>query len=98
MDYRHRCRGKHGGVSDTASEDEPQPDLKWRKNGYKNVKGTAVANADLFMEIDEQFGSLGELGTTVSFWHVPRKHNREADLLANKALNEELLGRLMLAE
>ncbi|KAL9576547.1 MAG: hypothetical protein Q9212_007006 [Teloschistes hypoglaucus] len=63
---------------------------KWRKNGYTNAKGTAVSNADLFMEIDEQINSLNDLNTIVSFWHVPRMRNREADFLANNALDGKL--------
>lgn len=65
---------------------------RWRKNGYKNVKGTAVANADLFMKIDKQINFLNDLITTVSFWHVPRMRNREADSLAKDALDGKLVG------
>ncbi|KAL8764945.1 MAG: hypothetical protein Q9203_006808 [Teloschistes exilis] len=65
---------------------------RWRKNGYKNVKGTAVANADLFVKIDKQINFLDDLNTTVSFWHVPRMRNREADSLANDALDGKLVG------
>ncbi|KAL8686828.1 MAG: hypothetical protein Q9218_006836 [Villophora microphyllina] len=62
-----------------------------KKNGYKNAKGTAVTNADLFMEIDKLIDNLNELGIGVSFWHVPRVRNKEADLLANAALDEALV-------
>ncbi|KAI4233916.1 MAG: hypothetical protein LQ352_008211 [Teloschistes flavicans] len=64
---------------------------KWRKNGYKSAKGTTVSNADLFKEIDQEIDFLYKLGTRVSFWHVPRMRNREADLLANNALDGQLV-------
>ncbi|KAL8660182.1 MAG: hypothetical protein Q9202_006778 [Teloschistes flavicans] len=64
---------------------------KWRKNGYKSAKGTTVSNADLFKEIDQEIDFLYKLGTRVSFWHVPRMRNREADMLANNALNGQLI-------
>jgi len=61
---------------------------KWRLNGFKNAKGRPVVNADLFREIDGQVQKLATRGVSCSFWHVPRGDNRQADQLANQALDE----------
>jgi len=61
---------------------------KWRLNGFKNAKGRPVVNADLFREIDGQVQKLATRGVSCSFWHVPRGNNRQADQLANQALDE----------
>ncbi|KAL8867286.1 MAG: hypothetical protein Q9174_005757 [Haloplaca sp. 1 TL-2023] len=60
---------------------------KWKENGYKNAKGLPVANADLFKDIDMVIDDLRDLEIAVAFWLVPRRYNREADILANEALD-----------
>jgi len=61
---------------------------KWRLNGFKNTKGRPVVNADLFRKIDRQVKRLTTKGVSCYFWHVPRGDNRQADQLANQALDE----------
>lgn len=59
---------------------------KWRQNGFRNSKGTYVANADLFIKIDKLTGHLNVQGVEVLFWQVGRLENAEADALAGAAL------------
>lgn len=59
---------------------------KWRQNGFRNSKGTFVANADLFNKIDILTGHLNVQGVEVQFWQVGRLENAEADGLAGAAL------------
>jgi ribonuclease HI len=60
---------------------------KWRDNGYENCRGLPVTNADMFRHIDAAIFELNRLGVEVQFWHVRREENREADCLANAALD-----------
>lgn len=61
--------------------------LKWRQNGYMNSKGLPVTNGEMFKELDNLVDELNKAGVGVLFWHVPRANNREADWLANAALD-----------
>lgn len=60
---------------------------KWKRNGYLNVKGLAVTNKELFQTLDCLISRLEQNGSDVWFWHVGRENNREADRLANEALD-----------
>lgn len=60
--------------------------MKWRQNGFRNSKGTYVANADVFNKIDIITGHLNFQGVEVLFWQVGRLENAEADALAGAAL------------
>ena len=62
--------------------------FKWEKNGYRTSKGTVVTNSGLFKRLEELAGKLRELNVEVLFWHVPRELNRQADELANIALQK----------
>jgi len=55
---------------------------KWRLNGYTYARGLLVVNGDILRGLDECVVSLG-----VRFWHVPRSQNKQADKLANAALD-----------
>lgn len=59
---------------------------KWRQNGFVNNKGTYVADADIFNQIDILTGHLNVQGVEVLFWRVGRLENAEADALAGAAL------------
>ncbi|KAI7348036.1 hypothetical protein KC320_g6861 [Hortaea werneckii] len=61
--------------------------FKWRNNNYTNCRGRPVKNAALFRKLDAELQELAELGVHVQFLHVRREQNREADLLANAALD-----------
>jgi ribonuclease HI len=60
---------------------------KWRTNGYENCRGLPVTNADMFKHLDHTINELNAMDVQVEFWHVRREENREADCLANAALD-----------
>jgi ribonuclease HI len=60
---------------------------RWRCIGFRGAGGNAVMNADLYLNIDSMVEALHDTGIAVLFWLVPREHNREADALANSALD-----------
>lgn len=60
---------------------------KWRLNGYTSARGLPVVNGDILRGLDECVVSLEEKGVDVRFWHVPRSQNKQADKLANAALD-----------
>ncbi|GAB7332924.1 hypothetical protein MBLNU13_g04632t1 [Cladosporium sp. NU13] len=60
---------------------------KWRLNNYTSSRGRPVVNGDLLRSLDECVVWLEEMGVEVCFWHVPRGQNRQADKLANAALD-----------
>ena len=62
--------------------------FKWNKNGFKTSKGSAVVNASLFKSIEKLVLELNDNGVYVSFLHVPRSRNKDADALANSRLSE----------
>jgi ribonuclease HI len=62
--------------------------FQWEKNGFTNVKGTEVVNRKLFEQCQTEVKGLKERGVMVQFWHIKRKWNREADGMANVALDE----------
>lgn len=61
---------------------------KWRDNGYKTYRRTPVVNRDLLCRLDEWVTWLKRVeGIDVRFWHVLRMQNKQADKLANAALD-----------
>lgn len=62
---------------------------KWKSNKFRNAKGKPVVNQELFEEIDNRIMKLNARGTRYVFLHVPRSKNKEADRLANEALDDE---------
>lgn len=60
---------------------------KWERNGYKTAKGQPVVNQELFRSAMSWVKKLEGSGTTVQFWHVYREMNKDADWLANLALD-----------
>ena len=65
---------------------------KWRLNGFLSAKRQSVVNGDLFKTIDGLLCEFEELEIPVWFWLVPRDWNRDADRLANMALDGETVG------
>ncbi|KAH0556121.1 hypothetical protein GP486_005943 [Trichoglossum hirsutum] len=61
---------------------------KWNANGYMTARGKPVANAGLFQMLERLVLRLNGRNVKVQFWHVPREHNKDADELANAALDE----------
>ncbi len=67
--------------------------ISWKKNNWKKSDKKPVKNADLWQELDEDC-----LRHTIS-WHWVKAHNGHlenemADALANKAIDELVLGKL----
>lgn len=61
---------------------------RWKRNGYKTAHGPTVANANMFIRLDELSGILAHtFAIATTFRHVSRTLNTRADALANKALN-----------
>ncbi|KAI5836804.1 ribonuclease H-like domain-containing protein [Morchella snyderi] len=60
---------------------------KWQKNGFKTRKGKKVENEGLLRMLNERIDDLKENGLEVKFWRVDRSMNKEADGLANEALD-----------
>eukprot|EP01057_Protomagalhaensia_wolfi_P003679 Protomagalhaensia_wolfi_Nauph_80__3678@NODE_370_length_2662_cov_769_619520_g279_i0_p2_GENE_NODE_370_length_2662_cov_769_619520_g279_i0NODE_370_length_2662_cov_769_619520_g279_i0_p2_ORF_typecomplete_len270_score26_57RNase_H/PF00075_24/5_2e31RVT_3/PF13456_6/1_9e14_NODE_370_length_2662_cov_769_619520_g279_i017712580 len=60
---------------------------KWERNGWKTANNKPVKNQDLWHAILRIVNRLESRDVAVQFWHVPRECNREADALANEALN-----------
>jgi ribonuclease HI len=61
--------------------------VKWQANGWKTAKGGDVVNRVFFEELMAEVEELEDAGVKVLFWHVRRGFNREADRLANLALD-----------
>ncbi|KAJ5577881.1 uncharacterized protein N7459_006845 [Penicillium hispanicum] len=60
---------------------------KWKMRGWKNCKGQAVANEQLWHQIDQQVKEL-ESSVWVQFWLVPPALNETANAMAWSALLE----------
>lgn len=60
---------------------------KWRFNNYTSARGRPVVNGDLLHSLDQHVTWLEEEGMDVRFWHVQRVQNKQADKLANAALD-----------
>lgn len=63
--------------------------FKWKKNGYRTSRGTLVTNAPLFKRLEELVVKLNELNVEVLFWHVSRDRNKQADMWASMALQND---------
>lgn len=59
---------------------------KWLANGWLSSNKKPVQNRDLWEELLAAVASVERDGAFVSFWHVSRADNVEADQLANKGL------------
>jgi len=60
---------------------------KWQANGWRNAKGQPVVNQDLWRTLIDCVDEVNEYDAVVSFWHVKRADNQQADWLANFALD-----------
>lgn len=60
---------------------------KWKTNGWRTAKGEPVVNKELFQRLDGVVSDIEAKGSEVRFWHVRRELNRDADRLANEALD-----------
>jgi ribonuclease HI len=70
---------------------------KWKKNGWKNARGSPVANSAHFKRIEGLIEQL-EQDISVKFWIVPRERNGMADSLAKSALEGKCTGQRFYAE
>jgi hypothetical protein len=64
---------------------------QWNENDGVGSQGRQVIHFGVLKQLHEKLDYReysGEGGREVQFWHVPREMNREADALANKALDE----------
>jgi ribonuclease HI len=61
----------------------------WRVNGYQDIWGQSVTNAEYFQQIDSLTYELIQHHLEVEWRHVPREMNQEADRLANQALDNQ---------
>ncbi|RDW86070.1 uncharacterized protein DSM5745_02712 [Aspergillus mulundensis] len=59
---------------------------KWKRNGWRNAQGKAVANIKLWKELEGLVERVEENGVGVWFWLVPRELNPVADAAAKWAL------------
>lgn len=62
----------------------------WRKNGFESSEGKQVVYGELIDKIDKAILDLAEDKILVRFWSVPREDNKEAEKLANRALEGEM--------
>jgi ribonuclease HI len=60
--------------------------FRWKRNGWINSAGNAVANRDLFEILDQWLNDSAYHEVFIYFWKVDRSENEEADRLANLAL------------
>lgn len=64
----------------------------WLENGGLRPNGKPVVHFEKLKEIHDTINDMvygGEGHLRIQLWHVPREQNREADHLANKALDEK---------
>ena len=64
---------------------------RWMENGGKTAAGQQVAHLEKLKEIQRRIGQIGEADggmRQVKLWHIRRERNKEADALANRALDE----------
>ena len=64
---------------------------KWKKNGWKNTRGSPVANSTHFHRVELLVEQL-EQDISAKFWLVPRERNGMADRLAKSALEGKCTG------
>lgn len=56
--------------------------LTWKQHGYQD---TDVVTAELFRKLEVLYLELVERGVSVTFWHVTKDRNKQANRLANRA-------------
>ncbi|KAJ4367328.1 hypothetical protein N0V83_006909 [Neocucurbitaria cava] len=59
----------------------------WIENDGVGSSGRPVAHFGILKQLYEKLNHI-KLSREVQFWHIPRERNREADALANRALDE----------
>lgn len=62
----------------------------WEQNGYRSAIGQPMQNRELFQRLERQINELENTGVQVLFWHVLRERNRDADYLANMAMDRNM--------
>ncbi|KAL7805972.1 ribonuclease H-like domain-containing protein [Trichoderma aethiopicum] len=60
----------------------------WIKKGGKTSRGRTPLHFDTLMNIHEHLEEMAHRNMSFNFWHVPREENKEADALANYALDQ----------
>ncbi|KAI1769879.1 ribonuclease H-like domain-containing protein [Hypoxylon cercidicola] len=60
---------------------------RWSRNGWRNSRGSEIANRCLIQEASHLDDLVRNLGS-VQYIHVPREENQLADNACNKALDE----------
>jgi ribonuclease HI len=63
---------------------------KWIEAGGVGSRGKKVTHYEVLKQVHEKLDYMNysdQGGRHVQFWHIPRDMNREADLLANRALD-----------
>ena len=60
---------------------------KWVDNGWTNARSQEVVNRRAFEDLHSTIETMEGDGVDVQFWLVPREENRDADRLANLALD-----------
>ncbi|RAO69407.1 uncharacterized protein BHQ10_005419 [Talaromyces amestolkiae] len=63
---------------------------KWKMTGYKTAEGAEVVNAELFRKLEVLYLELVQRGVSVTFWHVTRDRNKQANRLANRAFETRM--------
>jgi ribonuclease HI len=63
---------------------------EWQKRGWKKSDGKVPKHLGLIQEIHSMILDI-ELNGAVRFWRVDREWNKDADALANKALDEAVV-------
>lgn len=61
----------------------------WLRRGWRTVKGTEVANRDLWEELLSILLEEETFGFEVLFWHITRELNAKADISAKVAVKED---------
>ena len=60
----------------------------WQENGWASTVGEQVTNKKGFKRLHSMMKKIEDNGIIVQFWQVSRESNKEADGLANLALNQ----------
>lgn len=87
------CRVEHLVIkSDSASlvNGIPNHVVKWQGNGWVTAGRQPVKYRELWETLLNTIKEVKRAGASVSFWHVRREENEEADELANAGLTLRL--------
>ncbi|KAI5925568.1 ribonuclease H-like domain-containing protein [Camillea tinctor] len=66
----------------------------WRASGGRNARGQPVKHYAVLKALHDQLDEMtygDDGGRDFRFWYVPREENREADALANRALDDAFM-------